>query len=341
MKGAKGILGAALVAAGVAASTMATAQSGSYELMLAVDQTNKVIRRIDPITGTQFGSFGAGYLTEPSDVKVIGNVAYVLDRTLPVGLGNTRVRRFDYSTGLFLGATALPPTNWGVSGAESTFTLLPTGFLYADANPAGSTVVSFHTFDGAFGFFQGSSAGGFRYRGVAYDPMSGMVYRSGSGSIRWSMFGANFTNDAFVGSIATGALTRSMLRVDRKMYLANASAARVDVFDIASNGALTASVSIPVPGFAPDSLSGLAMGHGNVIYVSGQDGANPANGRIAKVDVATREVYGTVTAPGLGTVRGMDVVVAPEPGTLAALGLGALALLRRPLGRRGRVRRDA
>lgn len=329
MRERKRAFAGAAIAACLVWTAGATAQSESYELMLVVDQTNKVIRRMDPISGAQLGSFGTGYLNEPSDVKVVGNVAYVLDRTLPVTLGNTRIRRFNYSTGLFLGTTALPGAEWGLSAAESSFVVLPSGFLYADANPVGSTVVSHHLFDGTFSFYQGSGPGGFRYRGVAYDPTSGMVYRAGGGAIRWSLFGTLITNDAAIGSISTGATTRSMLRVGRRMYVANASDARLDVFDIATDGSLSALSPISVPGFAANSLSGLAMGHGNVMYVSGQDGANSSVGRITRVDTATGEVYGAVTAPGLGTVRGMDVIVAPEPGTLAALGGGLALLLRR------------
>lgn len=78
----------------------AATSHASYELMLVGDVTDREIDRYDPVTGTYLGSFGKGFLSSVTDVKVDSSTgrAYVADYSAG------RIKTFDYSTGLYLGS---------------------------------------------------------------------------------------------------------------------------------------------------------------------------------------------------------------------------------------------
>ncbi|HTQ10642.1 MAG TPA: hypothetical protein VMI31_11260, partial [Fimbriimonadaceae bacterium] len=100
----------AFIAAGCAGSSFA--QYTSPELMLVTDAGGTTpagttapaqIERYDPYTGAYLGAFGAGYVTDPFGVTVIGADAYVTDSFTVGTTPYSRIDKFNFSTGAYDG----------------------------------------------------------------------------------------------------------------------------------------------------------------------------------------------------------------------------------------------
>lgn len=315
-----------LCSAGLAPSVRA--QSGTYEMMAVVDQTNRIVRRIDPVTGTSYGSFGAGYLNLPSGIALRGDLAYVLDTIDPSAISGGRIRVFNYSTGVFLRSITLGG-NWGVASGLSQLKLVGANYLVTDAsntNGAQSYRDYYSSTGASLSFFGGLGNTNF---GAEELISSNLFYSGIQNSITWSSATTNSTSFTGLGSVSSPGTNIQLLRVENTLYALNRTNSLIRRMAIQAGGSLVDQGTIALTGFAPNSLSGLARGHGNVLYVNGLDAANPANGRIVRLDGLTGDFYGVVPGTYSPGLRSMDTVIAPEPGTLLALGVGLAALVRR------------
>lgn len=330
-----GVFGTLFVVAG---QLPAQGQSGSYELLAVVDQSNRVIRRFDPISGNSLGTFGSGYLTSPSGIQLRNGLAYVLDHSGAAALGNARVKVFNYSTGLFLQSSPLSAA-WGFAWNDSTLKLEGTSYAVSDANPFnGSSYVTVYDSSGNPLVYQGGVNAPSPVIYSSELSANGLIrYRSFNGSIAWLTSSQTTFSNALTGTVVSAGINSQLLRVDSTLYALNSTNSLIRRFSIAGNGALSETGTIALPGFQANSLRGLARGHGNTLYVSGQDGTTVTSARILKLDGLTGDLYNAITLPGVGAVRSMDTVIAPEPGTLLAMGVGLAALARRRRAGRGRV----
>lgn len=87
-------------------TALSCASQASFDLMYVADGASRQIHRVDPINRIALGTFGAGFLSNPISVALDAqNDVYVLDLVNPV---SGRVRKFNGSTGAYLGGFAVP-----------------------------------------------------------------------------------------------------------------------------------------------------------------------------------------------------------------------------------------
>ncbi len=300
----------------------------SYELLMVADSVAKTIKRYDPISGASFGTIGTGYLTAPLSVSMSGGVLYALDQ-VSAGFGGTRIRKFNPSTGEYLGSFPLS-SSWGKSGAGSQLVMGPSGYAYvSDSQVSGSGYVNrYGPGSGAYGTFYGQEGNSFA-TGVALSADESLVYSAGlsSSKIYWH----NSSTGALMGSAPLPASSSPvhMVRDGNRLYVACESpAAQLRVFTIGANGALATAGTYSYSQFGYGAVVGIAVGHNNAVYVSGVTN-NTGKLAIHRLDGITGDYMGEFGGGTLSSPFGMAIITAPEPTTLAAWGLGALLLARR------------
>lgn len=296
----------------------------SYELMLAVDSTSRVIRRYDPISGASFGSFGQGLLNIPADVVANADgTAWVLEHVS----NRYRLKLFNYSTGTLL-RTLTEPTqlSFGFATNNSQLALFNQSFLVTEGGALGNNeVVSEFGPAGSFVRAVGPTAPA-PVIGAAVSSDGRFLYRSSGNNI--DIIGTGSTTPV-LGTVTQGSSVRHLAIRGDELFSVN-HAGELTSYTISSTGLLALNRRVTITGFLPNTAHGLAIGHDRMIFVGGTDLANANNGRVVRVDARSFDVLGAFSTPGLTSgLRGMDMVVAPEPGTLLALGVGLAALIRR------------
>ena len=295
----------------LAGACLSSTSIASFELMLVADLNGRDIDRYDAVTGTYLGSFGFGYLTNPTDVDVdsASGLAYVTDST------SSNIRVFNYNTGELV-------RYWSTSTSNSFITKLNSGNILTSAfgnvnsyqfTPTGSLVriqstnvaqVLGHaqTADGNIWWSDLTARGLWKATETASNPTLAYSYLNVSGQGFLSASGNELASSDF----ASG----TQLKVTRYMT---------------SGGVVTSEVSVSLGTTASEVVGGTAFGHNGVLYaaVGSASGSRYATWLRGDNAVTMRSLSGTQYA------QGMTIVNAPEPASLVAVGAGILALARR------------
>lgn len=297
---------------------MGAAAHGSFELMLALDRSDRVVHRYDPETGAYLGNFGAGYIQNPIGMVMDQNTqtAYILqDRA---GSQLDYVTRLNYNTGAFLGTLQLSFASARSIGLLNSGQLMASA-LFGDVsriNAAGAedAYVSRPSAVSNAGYFSGMAQDSFGTVYALYD--NGVIYG-------WSNPFSTFGQQPSVNFGATTTFqSRGQLSI-RGDWLAAGNLNALFFGRTAPGGGffLTSSTTTIY-----SNIRGTAIGHNNMMYAAGQTGASL--GSVSRYD-QFGNFAGSFGSAQLKDPIALSVVVAPEPGTMAALGLGLAAILKR------------
>lgn len=299
---------------------VAPAAHASFELMMALDRTDKVVHRYDSETGTYLGSFGAGFLQNPIGMVInqATNTAFILqDRTVG-GSGLDYITRLDYNTGAFLGTIQV------VSAVAASIGILNDGRLMSSM--IGTDISLLNSTGGEAKWVSspsGVTAG--TYSGMAQDAFGTLYGMNANGVIYgWAnpFAGANGLQPPYVLGASGSPVTRGQLAA-RGDWIAAGNLSTLVFARTAPGGGFSLTSGV---GTIYSNVRGVAIGHENIMYAAGQTGAS--SGSISRYD-QFGNFAGSFGAGQLKDPIALSVVVAPEPGTMAALGLGLAALLRR------------
>lgn len=298
---------------------VAPAAHASFELMMALDRTDKVVHRYDSETGTYLGSFGAGFIQNPIGMVInqATNTAFVLQDRIG-GSSIDYVTRLDYNTGAFLGTIQINSFNAASIGILNDGRLM-SSMIGSDISLLSSTGTEAAWVSSPSTVTSGS------YSGMAQDAFGTLYGIHANGVIYgWAnpFTGANGAQPP-ISLGAPGALvTRGQLAA-RGDWMAAGNLSTLFFARTAPGGGFFLTSSV---GTIYSNIRGVAIGHENLMYAAGQTGAS--SGSISRYD-QFGNFAGSFGAGQLKDPIALSVVVAPEPGTMAALGLGLAALLRR------------
>lgn len=297
---------------------MGAAAHGSFELMLALDRTDRVVHRYDPETGAYLGNFGAGYIQNPIGMVMDQNTqtAFILqDRS---GSQSDYITRMNYNTGAFLGTFQLNFFSARAIGLLNSGQLMASVYFgdVSRITPAGAedAYVSRPSGVSNDGLFSGMAQDSFGTVYALYD--NGVIY---GWSNPFSTFGQQ--PNANLGA-ASALQPRGQLSV-RDDWLAAGNLNTLTFARTAPGGGFFSTGSTTT---IYSNIRGTAIGHNNMMYAAGQTGASI--GSIARYD-QFGNFAGVFGSAQLKDPIALSVVVAPEPGTMAALGLGLAAILKR------------
>lgn len=295
----------------------APAAHASFELMMALDRTDKVVHRYDPFTGVYLGSFGSGIIQNPLGMVIDQNsqTAFILQNR-PAS-GQDYITRLNYNTGEFLGTFQLFSSNANSIGLTNNGQFM-CSVIAPDVSLINSTGGEAAWVTSPVGVTAGA------YSGIAQD-IHGTVYAVTDNGVIYGWTNPFTTNGArpLVSLGAPTALaSRGQLAARGNWIAAGNQNTLVYARTVASGGFnLTSGVSTPYT-----NVRGVAIGHENMMYAAGQTGVSV--GSISRYD-QFGNFAGSFGAGQLKDPIALSVVVAPEPGTMAALGLGLAALLKR------------
>ncbi len=300
----------------LACLAVASASQASFELML-VAEFGGPISRFDALTGTSFGSFGAGQLIQPYGIAVNPSrqECYVADA------GQRRIVVFNYNTGEYLREIEKPTgINYGQVALAQNGDLLLSEYL------SGSTAKRISAINGAVLATYNPPTGAGSSHGILEGP-GGEVYVGWNGIekvARYTNSGGNATSLS-AASATTMIDAHQAARSGNQALMALGNQAKVLRYTL--NGS-----SATIDGeFNYSSevtrVLGVAMGHGELAYVSGNA---PGGARtILQINRVTGAVRGKFTSTTAGEYTAMAVVTAPEPAGVTALVLGLAVLVRR------------
>jgi len=293
---------------GVAASSFA-----SFDLVMGLDFTNRVIRRFDGTTGASLGSFGQGYLGAPGALTINQTLgrAYVYDRP------SAQIVVFNYNTGEYI-------QNWATGGGafswlstDNTGNILlggsdaggvsilrrysPTGALLSTYNAPSATDI--------FGIAQTAD-------GSVWAPSG---FSGNKGIYRYNIGGGNFTSFTPIPTLfAPGGDVRA---IGNRVYFVGANQASLSFFSSSNPASITTATFTN----QFSTILGVTAGHGSIIYLAGL-----ANGGSESKIVRYNLDTGVVSTVGAGVsgaqYLSVAAVVAPEPATMLSLLVGAIAL---------------
>ncbi len=287
----------------------------SFELLTVLDATDKVIHRYDSETGVYLGNFGGGYIQNPISMVLdqASNSVFVLqDRP---GGGFDYVTRLDYNTGAFLGVVNFQQPNARAIGLTNDGRFI--------ASVLGSDIDRF-TSAGVFnGWISNLSPGVTSgYWGMDTDD-NGRLWALNSNGVIYGW------DNPFA---ANGALPSYSLGAPGTFAVRGQLTTRGDLLLAANTTAFSYATLAPSGGFFSTSgvinglnNTGVAIGHNQMMYVSGTSGAL---GLVQRWD-RFGNFNGSFGDGQLNNPIAMGVVIAPEPGTMLALGAGIAVLLRR------------
>lgn len=295
----------------------------SFDLMYVLDGTTRSVHRVDPINGVSLGRFGGGFLNNPIAMSLdASNNVWVLDR---VTGGAGRIRKFDGSTGDYLGGWATP---YGI-GVDAKIKVTATNVFTTGGLNYTFGFVFNYTLAGAqvdAGYLEGNITSGFS-QGVS--TLGSNVYWSGyqtaggAHKLFRAPIGTTWTGSVYNASatVAGGASAANLISHNGKLIF-NPTNSTSYVYD--SNLNLNSSVSMS--GFT--SIRGLASGHEDIVHVAGMTSTGFG---VAKYYVGTNDYIGptVISGTGITDVRDIAVLVAPEPTSFVAMGLGLAALAKR------------
>lgn len=296
----------------------------SFELVLAVDQTNHCIHRYDGDSGAYLGNFGGLRL----DAAGYGPFGMALDQTrnkVYVGT-NAGIKSFNYNTGEYLNTIQAP------NGLNFGFSVFSNGDLLTNIN---TTVQRISSTTGALIQTFNLSAGGLQ--GTA---LSAAVDENDNVFIVDTITGSGTNNakiDRFLGNgtylSSTGFYTQRAVNNFQQMQARGGHLICGDD----TTGHYTAmtytagSMGSPFQNFYSSDMTqtlGVAMGHGDIRYHSGP---GPSGASRIVINTETGGPANILPTPQIpaNAMRQICVVVAPEPGSLLGLGLGLLVISRR------------
>lgn len=286
----------------------------SFELVLATDYSTSgsAVRRYDGLTGIYLGSFGEGLLSTPTGIALdqANNMAFVNDNpSASVG----RVSKWNYNTGEFLGSFLYTKNGVASLSRNSDGTLnvvtpgsalrfAPNGAVVATYLPgAGISFISaIQTLDGSM-FLTGRNAGG-------SGRLEAHNYSSGALQTTFAWF-ADYAARLSGSTVLNGYSVGSTVGVE---------------YDSWSSTSVTGASFVLT---SHNAVTGIAVGHNNLVYVSG---TTPTGSIIQRLDASsTTMVLGTTFGTNLTNCKGIAVVVAPEPVSLTILLPGLVAVMRR------------
>lgn len=298
----------AILCGAIAVSALSHA---SYELMLVCDNADRVIHRVDPVSGAYLGSFGKGFLSFATHVAVnpANGLAYVYDS------GNNKVLTFDYSTGLYrssfstAGLVTLNGSFGYLSVASNGDVLL--GVSYGGGfrlNASGAVIAQYGVPAGGTGLTKVIQGADGAIYGVDWIGKRVARYNfAGGAPTSYSSANQAYWDLAAFGSLGLGLSETAVTKLNMNAGMASIS-------------------SQPLTQFGLNAAQALARGHGNMSFVGGWTGSGY---RIVKFDGTDYQNWGYIEHSAIKNITGIATVVAPEPGTMIALSLGVAVLARR------------
>ncbi len=298
------------------ALSFATAFAGSFDLVLVTDSGSKNVKRFDGTTGAYLGAFGSGFFTNPQGIAIKSGVAHVLDV-----LGNSgRVRKFNYSTGEYLGSVTIQ--DWFLGSFGCNLVIGSDNAYYITASGSNGTTRN----DMTTGVQLGGRVSGVE-RGIAQGA-DGRIYVTGTATALYSdTVGYSGFGGWPVGTAAPVSDPYQMVLVGGTR-LASANAGNDSVSSFTTGAASLAAFSVDS---LLDDPRALGLGHNNVLYAGGLVAGSTTNGQIVRMDAFTGDNLGVFGSGILQNPHSMAVQMAPEPGTMIAIaaGIGLLASRRR------------
>ncbi len=296
----------------ILALAAAASSYGSFEMLLAVDYTNKIVRRFDGGTGAALGSFGANYMANPGAITINQSLgrAYVFDRQ------SRNIFSFNYNTGEYI-------QNWVTTCKYYTWLSTDiSGYIIAcGADAAGTSVMSRFSPTGSLQATYNIPAGINVYSSAQTADGSVWVisgFGANPGIYRYASTGGNFTNFYSVpGLTVQGGDARAVGNV---VYFSSTSLSRITSFNSADPATITSVDISPKTTY----LLGIAGGHGSTLYLAGAD-VSTGNASVFRYNTATQFNDPINTSVPSAQYASLAVVAAPEPGTWLAL-CGGLAL---------------
>lgn len=288
----------------------AMSSQASYEFLLVADPVERVIHRLDPVSGSYLGTFGKGILSGPRSVAVNASLgrAYVYDNL------QEKVFTFSYSTGVMLSSFSTA----SLSTLETTFgylSVMNSGNLLLGLShgggfqltPGGSLNATYLTPGGQPGLTKVTQGQDGRVYGVNWNQNQVACYNAGGGAA----IGVSGTPTAYWDLVSMGA---------EGIGLTTSSVVRIGL-----SPSLPTLASTTIPSFGLSSVGALARGHGNSVYIGGSTASAT---RIARFDGTDFANWGFIENPAIKSIAGMATVVAPEPMSVLTL-VGGLAILAR------------
>lgn len=321
-----------MLAALAGTAVFAQAQYTSPEMMMVVDDGGSIngntiaprVERYDPYTGAYLGSFGTGYLMNPSGITIYGQNAYVSDQFTYDGAAYSRIDEFNFSTGAYEGSifNSEPYNLFGLGTYGSN--IVASDFGYGGSGGAIWSWTSTGTLNGSYSLPGtpyaediATDSNGHDYVASAFGGL--FIYNAGSNGLPTSLVSQVGTTTGYVGVATTSALPGTVFAGGAT------SVGELDEYNSAG-------------GLLSDYQTGssmyyysLAFGHNGMLY------ALTSSQTIQRFDGTTSLNYGPIGSFALGdTAHGirMAVYAAPEPVSTSLLVLGTAGFLIR---RRHRV----
>jgi hypothetical protein len=333
MKTTKLILSALTVVA--AASSFG--QYASPEVMLVTDSGGTTpagttagaqIERYDPISGDYLGAFGLGMVTSPSGIAVSGQTAYVADNLEVSGVFFSRIDKFNWSTGAYLGSL-FDPAPFLIQGLS----VYGNSLLASDIGNGTGADSALYTFDLTTGNKIGSvslPASSFPSKVTTIGSqafVSGAGGANSGGIYRYDL-NANGTVAGSATQIATnpiGAIAGYTSKSGTNYVFSGGTSSTSPVIQKwTTSGTLVDSLSLGAGHSFPTTLG---FGHNGMMYSMEIDGTS-----INRYDAETPLFLGSLGSFQLtntGNSQSFAVYAAPEPLTVLGFGVGVLALIRR------------
>jgi len=322
----------ALALAGL--SGAAFAQYTSPELMLVTDFGGTTpngatvpaqIERYDPYTGDYLGAFGAGYVTDPYGIAVVGTDAYVSNPFVYAGNYFSRIDKFNFSTGAYDGSIfSTGPYN--ISGlATYGSNLLATD--YGDGSFNNGGVYTYNSSGQQTGFY--GLANGTVANSIATDSSHSYIATGGgAGLLSYNLdangltTGLHFQNGNGIGKIYFG--VASLASANTVFTCGHAtsgsSATIIDAYSETTGGLIG-----EYSNTNDERLISLAFGHNGMLYA-----LDETTDQVQRFDATTAIAYGPLGSFAINDTAdpiSLAVYAAPEPVSMFGLGLGIAGLL--------------
>lgn len=286
----------------------ASAAMASFEMILALDSSNSVLR-LDPENRVQLGRFGSGRLLNATAIALdqSANEAFILNQ---YGNGQYRITVMNYNTGEFRREWAIGALPNQIFDLE----FVPGVGLFV---PGGNSVRLYQT-NGVL--TRTYTTTGADFRSVSYGYLFQEVHGHVSTGSTTTWVAAN---GVVSGTTPVPANIRGITgRVGVSQGIAVSGSQDLRFFDFGSllYGGPTTFIQM-------NAYWSTTYGHGDTVYVGGVSTAG--TGAIMTFDTQMNRLSDPWVVTGSSTIVSMATVVAPEPGTMIALGAGMLALLRR------------
>ncbi len=289
----------------------------SFELGIVLDigGPSPLLKRFDMVTGTYFGSFGAGYLSTGAQSLVMDqstNSVFVLTNVGPI-------QRFNYNTGEYLGEFSPPYSSTGCLGHANKALLAP---LNGNLSVVGAT----DYFGRLLGVYAGNS-GDIFYSGCLAG--NGKVYSLSGNSprrLKWwneGAYGTTPLGESDVPDLAPG-LPWQMAVNGSNIVFTDRGQNMFNTF-VDTSGPVLVQEKVNLGAYLSASY-GTAFGHNSLVFIAGQSGST---GQIVRYNTTTRQFRGAFGSSNLTFPVALQVVTAPEPGSLIGIGIALSALFLR------------